>query len=256
MQEIRKVQENGTASEGVAQFLAPEKPVEELYDTETDPHEMKNLAKDPAYRETLERLREEHLKWVLETRDLGLVPEAEINALAKDAGSEWALLNGSDDSTKFMEQLRLTSSLSLGGSDGLEVMRLSLGYHIATIRYWCAIGLGNLGTEAVGAESDLKAILDDESESVRVAAARALCCMGKPDEALPVLVDVLDHGSQWARLHAANVLDEIDEQARPVIDAMERNKAYRKGLVADGKYTVRVLNRALNELQGTNNQVP
>lgn len=268
MQEIRKVQENGTASEGVAQFLAPEKPVEELYDTEADPHEMKNLAKDPAYRETLERLREEHLKWVLETRDLGLVPEAEINALVKDAGSEWALLNGSDDATKFMEQLQLASSLALAGVEGLEVMKLSLNYKkSATIRYWSAIGIGNIGRdvieaekglrpEARHAETELKSILDDESENVRVAAARALCRMGKPENALPVLVDVLDNSSQWARVHAANVLDEIDEQARPVIDAMERNKSYRKGLVADGKYTVRVLNRALNELQGTNNQVP
>ena len=75
------------------------------------------------------------------------------------------------------------------------------------------------------------------------------------EEALPVLVEVLDDGTQWARVHAANVLDEINAQARPVIAAMKRNKAYRKGLVAEGKYTVRVLNRALNELEGTNNTV-
>ncbi|MAR12325.1 MAG: hypothetical protein CL681_20440, partial [Blastopirellula sp.] len=61
---------------------------------------------------------------------------------------------------------------------------------------------------------------------------------------------------QWARVHAAVVLDELDEQARPVIDAMQRNKAYRDGFVARGKYTVRVLNRALNELQGTQHTVP
>lgn len=52
------------------------------------------------------------------------------------------------------------------------------------------------------------------------------------------------------------MLDEIDDQARPVLAAMKRNKAYRKGLVANGKYTVRVLNRALNELEGTANTVP
>ena len=80
--------------------------------------------------------------------------------------------------------------------------------------------------------------------------------MNEPEQALPVLVAVLDDGSQWARVHAANVLDEIDEQARPALDGMKRNNAYRKGFVADGKYTVRVLNRALNELLGTNNSVP
>jgi N-sulfoglucosamine sulfohydrolase len=71
-----------------------------------------------------------------------------------------------------------------------------------------------------------------------------------------VLTSVLDDGTQWARLHAANVLDELDDQARPALEEMQRNKAYRKGFVADGKYTVRVLNRALNELLGTEETVP
>jgi uncharacterized sulfatase len=79
--------------------------------------------------------------------------------------------------------------------------------------------------------------------------------MDKPAEALPVLVKILDDGSQWARVHAANVLDEIDQQAVPVIDAMKRNLSYRPKLVSEGKYTVRVLNRALNELEGTENRV-
>ncbi len=80
MSEIRRVQTDGSASAGVAQFLAPSKAKEELYDTQADPHEMHNLAADPAHRKTLERLRQAHLDWVLETRDLGLIPEAEINA--------------------------------------------------------------------------------------------------------------------------------------------------------------------------------
>ena len=67
---------------------------------------------------------------------------------------------------------------------------------------------------------------------------------------------MLDDGTQWARVHAANVLDEIDDQTRPVLATMKRNNAYRKGFVTAGKYTVRVLNRALNELLGTNNAVP
>ena len=66
---------------------------------------------------------------------------------------------------------------------------------------------------------------------------------------------MLDHGAQWERLYAANVLDAIGEQARPVVEALTRNKTYRPGLVQRGKYTVRVLNRTLNQLLGTNEVV-
>ncbi|MBI1313035.1 sulfatase-like hydrolase/transferase [bacterium] len=255
MREIRRVQADGSASPGVAQFLVPTKPIEELYDVDADPHEMHNLAAEPEHRTTLERLRQAHLDWVLETRDLGLIPEAEINAREAKFGSAWAILSGPESGT-LINRVRDAASLSLRGKEAIPQMVETLKDDDAAVRYWAAIGLGNLGKEAVKSAPSLKQTLHDDSENVRVAAARALCRMDQPDDALPVLVEVLDHGSQWARVHAANVLDELDEQARPVLDAMQRNKAYRKGLVADGKYTVRVLNRALNELLGTNETVP
>ena len=255
MQEIRRVQTERSASDGVAKFLAPGKAIEELYDTQADPHEMNNLAADPKYKSTLDRMRKAHLAWVLETRDLGLVPEAEINDRQRKLGSAWAILGG-DQAGTLINRLRDAASLSLEGPESLPKMRETLKDKDAAVRYWAAVGIGNLGTAGSAAKDDLKFLLTDDSENVRVAAARALCRMNEPDEALRVLVAVLDDGSQWARVHAANVLDEIDEQARPVLAAMKRNKAYRKGFVADGKYTVRVLNRALNELLGTKNVVP
>ncbi len=255
MQEIRRVQSDGTASEGVAKFLSPSKAIEELYDTQNDPHEMNNLAADPKYKNILERMRKTHLAWVLETRDLGLVPEAEINARQGKLGSAWAILGG-DQAGTLINRLRDAASSSLEGADSLPKMRATLKDDDAAVRYWAAVGIGNLGTAGAPAKDELTLALTDDSENVRVAAARALCRMNEPGEALRVLVAVLDDGSQWARVHAANVLDEIDDQARPVLDGMKRNNAYRKGFVADGKYTVRVLNRALNELLGTNNTVP
>jgi len=152
--------------------------------------------------------------------------------------------------------LRDAASLSLEGANSLPKMRQTLKDDDAAVRYWAAVGIGNLGTAGSAAKNDLTLALADDSENVRVAAARALCRMNEPNEALPVLIAVLDSGTQWARVHAANVLDEIDEQARPVLDGIKQNNVYRKGFVADGKYTVRVLNRALNELLGTNNVVP
>ncbi|MDP6445426.1 MAG: sulfatase, partial [Pirellulaceae bacterium] len=74
--------------------------------------------------------------------------------------------------------------------------------------------------------------------------------------ALKALTDVLDRGEQWERLHAAIVLDEADEQARPVLAQMKAALKPRSELYAKGKYTVRVINRALNQLESTNRTAP
>lgn len=67
-------------------FFASQKPREELYDTECDPHEIVNLVNDPKYAEELERLRAEHEAWVKETRDIGPVPEAEVMERVRPKG--------------------------------------------------------------------------------------------------------------------------------------------------------------------------
>ena len=254
MQAIREAQQAPPAP-GVAQFLVPNKPVEELYDCLADPHEMQNLADSPQHQQVLTRMRRAHLQWVIETRDLGLIPEAMLRERAATAGSEWEVLQG-ETGRRTIEKIRDAAALSLATSSAIEPLRKATIDPEPAVRYWAAVGLGNLGMAAQSAQPALQKLLQDNSANVRVAAARALCRMNQPHDALPVLVKVLDHGQQWARVHAAVVLDELNEQARPVIDDMKRNKAYRDGFVARGKYTVRVLNRALNELEGTNHTVP
>ena len=61
-----------------ARHFSPTKPVEELYDNESDPHQLNNLAADPKHRDTLERLRGECVRWMKATGDLGLLPEHEM----------------------------------------------------------------------------------------------------------------------------------------------------------------------------------
>ena len=96
----------------------------------------------------------------------------------------------------------------------------------------------------------------EPSSVVRTAAARALCRFGIVDAALPTLVQELHHGEQWERLHAAIVLDQIDEQAKPVIQEMHEALQPRTDLYANGKYVIRVINRALNQLESTSRVVP
>jgi len=54
------------------------RPVEELYDTESDPHEMNNLASDPKHKEHLLRLRGECERWCQEIGDMGQLDESEM----------------------------------------------------------------------------------------------------------------------------------------------------------------------------------
>jgi N-sulfoglucosamine sulfohydrolase len=49
------------------------RPLEELYDLENDPHELKNVAADPKYTAVLKDLRERLKAWQTETRDPWLV---------------------------------------------------------------------------------------------------------------------------------------------------------------------------------------
>lgn len=71
-------------------FFAEAKPEEELYDTETDPHEINNLAGDPAHSERLTKLRGVLDQWMKDTNDLGLISEPELLERMRPGG-EWAV---------------------------------------------------------------------------------------------------------------------------------------------------------------------
>lgn len=54
------------------------RPVEELYDTQADPHEIHNLAADPTYTPELDRMRRALNDWIAEVGDLGQISESEM----------------------------------------------------------------------------------------------------------------------------------------------------------------------------------
>lgn len=65
--------------EGDAAYIwGKSKPVEELYDLENDPYEVKNIASDPEYANKLKELRSALAQWQLEVGDKGFIPESEL----------------------------------------------------------------------------------------------------------------------------------------------------------------------------------
>lgn len=250
MRELRTLHEAGKLPPSAEQFFGARKPVEELYDTTTDPHELKNLANSKEHQAILKRMREAHLQWVLDTRDVGLIPETEIVAREAKYGNRYAILR-QKNSEAFVKRLRDAASTALRGKDALSEMKSLMKDEDAAIRYWGALGLGNLGKDAKPAKTDLQKGLQDKSAIVRIASARALCHLGESESALPTLIQELKSKEEWTRLSAAIVLDEIQEQARPAIPALKNALKDKQN-----KYVVRVANRALNELEGTNRTVP
>lgn len=254
MKELRRRHEAGILQQSAERFFSPAKPVEELYDTVADPHEMNNLAADPQHEKRLLAMREVHLAWVKETKDLGLIAEPLLVDWEKKIGHRYGILRseGGEDLARRTARTAVTAS---GERQSLPTLMDALGDEAAAVRYWGAVGIANIGKAAARAEPAVRQALLDSAPVVRTAAAYALCRLGKPADALPVLTSVLRDGGQWERLHAAIVLDEIDEQARPVMDELRKALQPRKELYAGGKYTVRVVNCALNQLEDTHHSV-
>ena len=95
MQEWRRLHAEGKLTGPQKLFFAERKPPEELYDTEADPHEVRNLASDPAHRAKLQELRGALDEWIRRTGDLGQVPERELieRGLVADKLSEYEQRN-------------------------------------------------------------------------------------------------------------------------------------------------------------------
>ena len=247
MKEIRRTAKAGKLPAAAKLFMATSKPTEELYDLKNDPHEINNLVGNSKYTDKLVELRKAHSDWVKRTGDLGLLPEAELEIREKAAGSRFDILRGKN---KLNVQLGNAAAMASAGVYALPSMIQSMQHSDAAVRYWGATGVGNIGKTAVNARQPMIDALKDKSPSVRIAAARALAKLGDLESALPVLEMELQSEHQWGRLAAAIVLDEMGDQARPAIPALK------KALVNQpNKYIVRVANRALNELLGTNNTV-
>ncbi|MBW2315161.1 MAG: sulfatase [Deltaproteobacteria bacterium] len=77
MRELRRLHEAGGLPPAGERWFQP-RPREELYDTHVDPHEVDNLAGDPAHAETLTRLSAALDAWLARVPDLGALPEAEL----------------------------------------------------------------------------------------------------------------------------------------------------------------------------------
>ena len=219
--EIARLAAEGRLGDAQGTCAGPGKPLEELYDTQADPHQIRNLAWVPEHHDALERMRRRLRAWMAETRDLGFLPEPEL--ARRTAGTtlfEWARGVAPDPLPKIRE-----AADWVGRPDALDRQAGLLADADPAVRYWAAVGLAAQGKAAAPARGSLVRALGDACATVRIEAAGALARLagdGKAREpALEMLARSLKDASLDVRLHAARMLQLLGAKARPVLPGMK-----------------------------------
>lgn len=197
-------------------YAAPRRAVEELYDIEADPFQIKNLAGSAEHGEVLEKMRGRLKAWVLEARDLGFVPESDLWSRTEGTTPYELAAGGKVPVDKIFEAADLT------GRHGVTERQMGLlADPDAAVRYWAVVGLRAGGVCAPEVGAALARALEDASVAVRIEAAGALIDRGEAGKPFAVLEAALGGGQGDAAVHAARTLQLLGERARPALAAMK-----------------------------------
>jgi arylsulfatase A-like enzyme len=192
-----------------------EKPWEELYDLEADPHQVNNLADVPRYKSTRNKLRQALEEHLVEVNDNGFIPESH-----PAEGYDESRAPGAYPLDYVMEVAELAARRDPANLDRLL---LDLEHDNDIVRYWAATGLLTLGADAETASKTLAEKLASEgSVYVRIPLAEALARMGHTYHSVEFLAQTVDtHENPRVRLQALNALTYVGVAAlpyKPVVD--------------------------------------
>jgi uncharacterized sulfatase len=212
--------DEGRASDAQSIFWRTPKAPEELYDLQTDPDEVHNLASAPEHRAVLEKLRRVHQDLAATIRDTGFLTEAQVHERAGGQGPGDALR--SDRVYPFKRVFAAAELASSLKPDALPDLKKFLGDTDSGVRYWGATGILMRGQDAVNASrAELAKALNDPSASVRIAAAEALGRFGTDadvEQALATLKAAADptRTSAYAGIAAMNAINALGAKAAPL----------------------------------------
>ena len=226
---------NSRPTPAMACFFRRRKPAEELYDMQADPWQLHNLAGDPKQQATLQRLRHECERWMVENRDLGLLSQHELYARAeKDSPLEM----GMDPKRNPVRQL-LDAANVANQCDAAAIPRLRelLKADDGAVRRWGAIGLLALGAKAAPATETLLSALKDPAPDVRMTAAEALCGLGHVDEAVSVLIALLSDKDYIIRNETLITLCRIGPAVKAALPYLDRARTRAPGTWGFGPMT-------------------
>ncbi|MGV3609291.1 MAG: sulfatase-like hydrolase/transferase [Planctomycetaceae bacterium] len=234
---------SGKATAAELQFWG-EKPAEELYDSQSDPDNVTNLATSPEHQATLHRMRAALRQQVVKIRDNGFLPEG--------SQAEGFIAAQQTELFPIERVFDLAVKASERDAKHLPEFITALSDQAEAIRWWGAQGCAMQRDKSDAARDALLLALKDSSGPVQIAAAEALARQGDLPSSLPVLERwVSQTENPWSALQAANVLDRLGESSRPALPIM-KSVLEQKGDLPEGSepYLQRLLQRTVAVLDG------
>ena len=248
----KRLFDEGKLNAAQSQFFKP-KPPEELYDTRSDPDNVKNLIESPALQPVLFRLRAALSNHLQESHDLGFLPEDEMHARTK--GRSPYDFNPYE-SMSVGQVIRVADRASLLRDDALPRRLADLRHFDSVVRYWAALSFLMRGKSAVaGGHSELTKALADSSPNVRIVAAEALGLFGDDDDlrqALNTLRELVrpSKNSLFVAVAALNTVDELDAKAAPLLPLIRDIAANERGTEPRmGNYVSRLCEKIIADLE-------
>ncbi|MEM8640067.1 MAG: sulfatase-like hydrolase/transferase [Cyanobacteria bacterium P01_G01_bin.54] len=202
------------------------KPPEELYDLDQDIDEVNNLVNSPRHQAKLRELRWMQQDWLMQVRDLGFLPENELETRASGLTPYEV---AQDQPSYPLERIARAAELasSLRPEVTAELLQ-SFNDPDSAVRYWAALGL--LMRQAPGVSQgrqELQTALADPAPAVRVVAAEALGRYGNAAEleaALATLAAFLtaqEDPDIFILMMALAAIDAMEDRARPLRSHLE-----------------------------------
>ena len=221
IQVIRGLYSEGKLNEQQSLPFSHRRPPEELYDLQSDPHEMVNLAMDSKHRERLVSMRKVLHQRMMATRDMGLIPEPILEDMGKKAGNKYSAFVRNDHRKQTQD---LIDVITAGEANDTDKLLHFVKSSDPSTRYWAAVWIGV--NKAPDGKSILLKLINDPVPTVRVAAARALCEFGDLSH-LNLLVEHIQDPNLLVGMFALRAIEELGDAGkknRDVIDRAQKSK--------------------------------
>ena len=199
------------------------RPAEFLFDTKTDPWETKNLATVKKEQARLKNMRRLYEREVIKSRDVMLLPEGEMEAIAENGDNPYEYrLNDSAYPIKDIFSIAAVSGFR-GSHKMLKQQLKCLKNSNKIVRYWAVMGLRSEPLESLEAHvPEIEPLLSDPYPPVAVTAAAILYELNKSSQAVDCLKKyIIGDNSYWA-LMGVNFLLYTSRDKTPFIEAVQQ----------------------------------